>query len=220
MFAPSIVQVDFELAMIRALTAELPATTIRGCFFHYTQCVWRKVQELGLVTTYRLGEGVRVLIRRLAALPLLPVGAIGPIWPHLCARAPTDVYGVSELIVYMERTWILSDAALFPRHIWNHFDNTGPRTNNHLEGFHHRLNRRLRVAHPNIHELILVFKAFQQENELGQERLLRGGRPSLPRRRFREADENLTRLKTTLVSDGINVFMYLDACSFHIKLHR
>jgi hypothetical protein len=47
-FAQSLVQIDFEMAMLRALKDVFPAAQIRGCFFHFTQCLWRKVQELGL----------------------------------------------------------------------------------------------------------------------------------------------------------------------------
>ena len=52
-FTSSLVQVDFELAMMRAIAVVLPETRIRGCFFRYTQCVWRKVQELGLSVPFR-----------------------------------------------------------------------------------------------------------------------------------------------------------------------
>jgi len=44
--------VDFERAVWQALAAEFPDVTVRGCTFHFTQSIWRKVQELGLQKSY------------------------------------------------------------------------------------------------------------------------------------------------------------------------
>ena len=43
---------------------------------------------------------------------------------------------VTKLITYVQKTWIDENQARFPREIWNRYDMDGPRTNNHLEGFH------------------------------------------------------------------------------------
>lgn len=40
--------VDFEAALWRALQDRFPGYTIQGCVFHWTQAVYRKVQEFGL----------------------------------------------------------------------------------------------------------------------------------------------------------------------------
>jgi hypothetical protein len=168
-FAPSSVQVDYEQAVIRAIEDELPETRIRGCYFHFAQSLWRKIQELGLEKLYRTDDSVRMFVRRIVALSFLPVNAITVIWTLLCARAPRQFTGIPEYILYAEQTWI-SGNALFPKQIWNQYDNMGPRTNNHLEGFHAKLNRRFSCAHPNIFKLILVLMDLQKEYELVHER--------------------------------------------------
>ena len=38
---------------------------------------------------------------------------------------------VEDFIKYFEKTWINGD---YPISLWNHWNNNGPRTNNHLEG--------------------------------------------------------------------------------------
>ena len=43
---------DFERAAIDAFQAEWPTTTVKGCFFHFTQNIWRKLQALGLKHQY------------------------------------------------------------------------------------------------------------------------------------------------------------------------
>lgn len=39
---------DFEAALWKALKDRFPGTPIQGCVFHWTQAVFRKVQEHGL----------------------------------------------------------------------------------------------------------------------------------------------------------------------------
>ena len=42
------VVLDFEAAVWTAFQLVFPDAGLRGCFFHYTQAVWRKVQNLGI----------------------------------------------------------------------------------------------------------------------------------------------------------------------------
>ncbi|CAK9304097.1 unnamed protein product [Gordionus sp. m RMFG-2023] len=81
---------------------------VKGCFFHFTQAIWRKVQHLGVV---------------------------------------------KHFLIYMDTTWINSDA-IFPHQIWTRYKIQGPRNNNHLEGYHHSLKRMAKNAHPDIYSLI------------------------------------------------------------------
>ena len=63
-FAPTCAQVDFEQGVIRALAHELPDTHVRGCYFHFAQCLWRKIQELGLAVQYRTNGSVKKFLCR------------------------------------------------------------------------------------------------------------------------------------------------------------
>ena len=44
---------DFEAAFWRAVQEEMPHCQLRGCVFHWTQAVWRKVQFLGRCCCFR-----------------------------------------------------------------------------------------------------------------------------------------------------------------------
>ena len=46
-FSPNVVLTDFELAIIQAADLSFPAATIKGCYYHYCQCLNRKTQLLG-----------------------------------------------------------------------------------------------------------------------------------------------------------------------------
>ena len=57
--APRTVICDFEMALITALRTELPDTNVRGCYFHFCQALWRKIQALGLATAYKQSENCK-----------------------------------------------------------------------------------------------------------------------------------------------------------------
>jgi len=44
--------VDFEAAVWNAVRIEFPDATIKGCTFHFSQAIWRKVQDIGLQRAY------------------------------------------------------------------------------------------------------------------------------------------------------------------------
>ncbi|CAF3401864.1 unnamed protein product [Rotaria socialis] len=61
---------------------------------------------------------------------------------------------------YVTNTWI-DDDALFDHVLWNYYDFKSLRTNNHLEGWHHRLNNDLNnVVHPHFY---LFIRAIQND---------------------------------------------------------
>jgi hypothetical protein len=45
-FAPTSMLTDFETGLIRAVREEMPNTFLRGCLFHFSQCIYRKVRQL------------------------------------------------------------------------------------------------------------------------------------------------------------------------------
>ena len=64
---------------------------------------------------------------------------------------------------------------VYPRRMWNVYDLDGPKTNNHVESWHNRLNRLAGKAHPNIYEAVSLFKAEQAAAEVMILQLSAGG---------------------------------------------
>jgi hypothetical protein len=60
---------------------------------------------------------------------------------------------------YLTTQWIDGD-----RKVWNHFNTDGPRTTNHIEGWHNKLKKKVSHAHPNIYTLINTFKDIHAAN--------------------------------------------------------
>ena len=44
--------VDFEKAMMNSITTVFPSMEVKGCFFHFSQNIYRKIQEVGLLQLY------------------------------------------------------------------------------------------------------------------------------------------------------------------------
>jgi hypothetical protein len=84
---PDVLFMDHEIAPRNAARHVFPRTDVKACFFHFAQCIWRKVQSCGLTEAYRTDENVHRLVRRAAVLPLVPIEAVEDVW----FNALTDV---------------------------------------------------------------------------------------------------------------------------------
>jgi hypothetical protein len=166
-FNPRNFQIDFEFPVVQSLRVIFPNAAVHGCLFHFTQCIWRKVQNLGLTKLFRDNREVRRTIRRVAALPFLRLEDIDDAWLTICAEKP-DFSALEQFMDYVVFTWIGDDeenTAKFSREMWNHHNNFGPRTTNHIEGWHYCLNRAIGKSHPNLFEFINSIKEQQAKFE-------------------------------------------------------
>jgi hypothetical protein len=132
------VVMDFESGMWGGVRAVFPGVKLQGCSFHWTQAVWRKAKELGLSHRYIHDNATHTYIRKLLALPFLPKEHIPGVFHHLEAKASTDA--LVRLVGYVRSTWI---SGKWKPKDWTVF-NQPHRTNNDVEGWHHRINNRAR----------------------------------------------------------------------------
>ncbi|KAL4148485.1 hypothetical protein QTP88_002717 [Uroleucon formosanum] len=69
--------IDFEHAMIKAIEEVFEdSVSIHLCYYHLSQSVWRKVQNLGLATKYTKDKEFRYSVRMINALAFLPLNVI------------------------------------------------------------------------------------------------------------------------------------------------
>jgi hypothetical protein len=98
------VVLEIESAMWKALEAVLPNVKHQGCSFHWTQAVWRKLQEIGLQKAYTDNDDVHKFCKRVMALPFLPANEISGMYLRLWGKT-TDAKLI-QLMDYVNNQWI------------------------------------------------------------------------------------------------------------------
>ncbi|XP_068205281.1 uncharacterized protein [Palaemon carinicauda] len=73
---PLSITIDFEKAMMKACLKEFPNTEQNGCFFHFSQCIFRAIQNNGLKRKYETETSFALQMRMLPALAFVPVGSV------------------------------------------------------------------------------------------------------------------------------------------------
>lgn len=215
------IHIDYELAMIKAVKNVFPDSIIQGCLFHYSQCLWRKVQDLGIVSAYNGDSNVRRWIRRFSALPFVPLKTIDDAFLEIYENAPCPSRTITSEQVekfhdYMVETWVDELDSKFNRNLWNQFDNDGPRTTNNAEGFNHKLNHDAKAR-----LTLFQFVHFLQKTQNNIDKIkfdLISGTPSPRSIKARNVNKSIERAKCNFSRGNVDILHYLDSVSFAIKL--
>lgn len=75
-FEPSNIMLDFEAASRKAAKSVFDESSIRGCWFHFEQSIYRKARKLGLVKENIESHEIDIIIKLFQNLPLLPTDKI------------------------------------------------------------------------------------------------------------------------------------------------
>ena len=206
---------DFEPGLIPCVRHHFPRTTHKGCHFHFCQAIWKNVQHNGLQGLFNSEPIISNVVRKLQALSFLPVISIRPAFEQLKNSPGLDAFPATDaLFNYFENTWLKGN---YPVKMWCVHNET-IRTNNRIEGWHSRMNKGLRHHHPNIYILTSYLRREQAVMELTLQRARLGGAPKSQRRKYRELDQRLTRIREGFRQGDSTVEEFLDSL-MHI-VHR
>ncbi|KAJ8310547.1 hypothetical protein KUTeg_012412 [Tegillarca granosa] len=193
---------DFEAAIWKSLRETIPGIVIRGCNFHWTQAVWRQVQNFGLQTHYCEKGSVHKFVRLLMALPFIPVEHVQPTFQQISQRAQDSNSDVLlRLIRYFENRYVANPK--LPIAAWNIFM-SAIKTNNDCEGWHRRLNSVARNGSPPFY--VLIPELFQEASKLPIQRqvICDGVLSRLQRRRTRAVQAKFFSLWDSFNRGDIN----------------
>lgn len=155
---PNFVLIDFEIAAKKALEKVFVGVLVNGCYFHFSQCLQRKLQKLGLKNLYEENACFRNRIKFLKALAFVPEYDIIKIYQELISvhlvDDEDDQPDFLEFLDYFEKTWVSSDPfdpgepqAKYPLSWWNCYElviNSQPKTNNALEAWNRHFSKQLK----------------------------------------------------------------------------
>ena len=155
---PEFVSLDFEMGAILAFIFCFPAIKIIGCWFHFGQCLFRKILEIGLKTQYGDDEELKKLVQNCISLALCHPDEVVDIFVSHVINKSVPIQRkyprFDEFIKYMTKTWIEGEGEsgpLFKIEWWNHWKHLETRTNITNEAYNFRLTVKMgSQIHPNI----------------------------------------------------------------------
>ena len=103
-FNPTIIMADFEPSLRNALRETFPQCTIKGCWFHYTQAVIRKIRKLGLTAEMTTNVEFKSWINSVLVVPLLPSRRIGEGYELLMMKDFGEL-NINTLTDYLTHRW-------------------------------------------------------------------------------------------------------------------
>ena len=212
---PEYILVDFELAAIAALEHHFPNVEIKGCYFHFAQCLWRNFEhKTDYLDTNQIG--LHKWFKSFLALPLLPPQFVENVVEKLYDELNDEEIewvkafpDLEKFTDYFVKVWIEGN---FPITLWNHYSNTGPRTNNNVESYNRRINNLLIASKPNIWKYISLIKQEESNSHikvvhLQNNTMKKRGRSS----KYLLLDLTISNLKFKYSSKEINFEKYLES---------
>ena len=156
-FRPEFISLDFERGAINAFQFAFPQATIIGCWFHYGQCLYRTLCDLGLKVQYSKDEELKKTFQYCVALALISPCKVCEIFVDIIMDRAVSLLEkypkLEKFFEYMTTNWI--DEPLFSLSIWNHWSHLETRTNNNNEAYNLRIEKRFgSKPHPNIWSFI------------------------------------------------------------------
>ncbi|KAK0393798.1 hypothetical protein QR680_000408 [Steinernema hermaphroditum] len=128
---------DMEPAAMNAAKQVFRNSTVKSCYFHFSKNVMDKVATLGLKAIYDRSTNASFCtwIRTFIGSAQAPNSYWHLILDYLRENMPQS-YEPAENAKIRQLFQYFNDYWARYRNSWSHFDNDGPRTTNHAEGWH------------------------------------------------------------------------------------
>ena len=144
---PTSTMSDWERGSRNAFKHVYPGTKLYGCWFHYTQAIWKHIQKYGLASSYRHMTELESFLRQIMAIPFLPGDLIHSTYSFLQIPALPRIekLKLDDFLKYFKRSWLIqvksNELSIFD------LENV---TNNGAESYHARLKCLFKTSHPQI----------------------------------------------------------------------
>jgi len=226
---PQSILTDFERPAINAFQVSFPDSEHRGCFFHFSQNILRKINDISQIRERYVNEvDFAHNIKKLVCLAFVPVNDVIMAFEQLTDTAffTDNEDFLADLMDYFEDNYIgrilrhRRRAPMYAIDLWNCHDAVVdgiPKTNNNIEGWHRRFSSLIGASHPTIWKFI---DALKKEESLVRFKLnqYEAGLP-------RPLQSQICRVCTERVQSRVNlcdnndILEYLNTLSHNINLN-
>ena len=226
--APLDMLFDFEQAAFNGARNTFPGITVKGCFFHLCQNIWKKIQDSGLDQLYINDGEFAILMRSISALAFVDEPDVPQAFYDLEAEIRNNYNhnGIDVVLDYFEDTYIgrqrrgrARAAPMFPIPIWNMFRRTDedlPRTNNHIEGWHNRFSLNVDGAHPTLWKFI---ESLKREESVVRAEIAQvfGGHPVTQAKKYADCAQRIKNIVTAYPARRVDIIRYLRSISMNLS---
>ena len=160
-FNPQRAMIDFEMAVFNSLDSNFPEIKTSGCFFHFCQNMWKKIQTLGeeVIRNYSENAEFSLACRLLPALAFVPENSVEECFEEVANYIEERYPELAELVDYFEFNYIggRRREARFPISWWNQFERVSLdlfRTNNSCEAHHRQMGSLFSCDHPDFYKFL------------------------------------------------------------------
>ncbi|KAG0441570.1 hypothetical protein DMUE_0953 [Dictyocoela muelleri] len=168
---------DFEPALVSSLKINFEHSKINGCYFHFSQIIWRKIQQLNLQLDYKNDPNFRKMVRLIILLSYVPTENI-----NLEFKKIEDLYGKNEknmdFLKYFEHSFVQKNLVFYKSvSFWSVHERIKkniPTTTNSVEAWHRHLNTFVSKNSENLGKIIDILKTQDQKAKILKENLLAG----------------------------------------------
>lgn len=199
---PKLVITDFEKAAMKAFLKVFPLAQLHGCFFHFGQAIFRRIQQAGLQKRYENDADFALSMKHLSALAFVPTAHVTEAFDALIAEH-TIPAAAREILDYMEDTWIgriTRDGRrqpIFPLELWNCAEsvlNDLPRTNNSVEAWHRGFEALTTSHHENLWRCISYFQKSHDSVAVTVEQYVAGQAPPAKKKKYTDVNNRLKNI--------------------------
>lgn len=231
---PDYIITDFEMATINACRRVFDRSVHKGCFFHFTQNVWKQIKTLGLDEEYGRNSEFALKLRHLFALAFLPPEDIPPAFEGLKSEEVIPE-SANDLMEWFDQYYVngrltsknkgptkltmKKTKPLFSPQLWSVFDNSNnnmPRTQNIVESWHRRWNTLLNGKKWNLNIMMKELIKEQIRTEQKIQRIIANTPMTPPRKKNKYFEDSLQRIINKREEMDVNEF--LRKIAYHYKI--
>ena len=208
---------DFEIASRKQAMATFIGLLVRGCYFHYSQAIFKNLQKLGFAKHYITNPQFRKWAKRVMSVALLPATLIRAKFEDLLSQtimfaSASDRKNFSRFKGYVRKQWLNIPVDVLSVHSLEHA------TNNGSESFHSKLKAIIKSHQPSIWMFVYHINNILTDYDTMYDQLEEHGAGQVVQGRRSKTVKNIQNRRdaeTELAAGTIDVDQFLDRVSYN-----